>query len=378
MSDRSDNGPILRKRGTVRRRPRDEARQDAGAGRVVIRRKIYDPKADGQSGSSSVSGDPARARKVDSWRREGPPPRGAATRVERTRGGVGGRPERGGRGRSSDSRGGGGRGGSRGPARGPGGKRIKPPEDPAKIALRAEATALAEDKGIPLVHAYRILKNQTTLNDVLKVMMRKERFDRLVEKDGIDRELAGQVASGHLSKQRALVLTRMRSLRKQKLHLDGIKTAEQSKAEVYVDFFDGGWVRGRVKVSRPYDFDFEPTDGGEVTTHFKHDAKAICGVDAYEAIQAAAEVDEEIRAAALSGTEDRSQRVRPDDAWLLELANRKDLVRFVTRDGEVLVGNLKAFGRWDLELVVGMGHVVTCFFHALHASGKRLGVASGR
>jgi len=242
-----------------------------------------------------------------------------------------------------------------------------------KTELKAQAQKLAKDKGVPLVHAYRILKGQASLNDVLKGMMRKERFDQLVAREGIDRELAGQVASGHLPKQRAVLLTRMRTLRKQKLHIDGIKAAELDKKRVALDIFGRGWTIGRVRSARPYDFDLLIDGADKTEKFFKHDVKAICQVEDLEAATRSTSQDERVMAAGLAATEDREQRIRPDDDIMLRFIDDQRIVRFTMRDGEQLLGRLRSFGRWDAELVLDGGEIVTVFFHGLHKSSATLG-----
>jgi hypothetical protein len=242
-----------------------------------------------------------------------------------------------------------------------------------KSELKAEAQKLAKDKGVPLVHAYRILKGQTTLNDVLKGMMRKERFEQLVAREGVDRELAGQVASGHLPKQRAVLLTRMRTLRKQKLHIDGIKAAEVDKKRVGLSVFGRGWILGRVRAARPYDFDFLQDGADKPDKLFKHDVKAICMADDIEAIRRACSQDDVVAKEGLVATEDRAQRVRPHDDIMLRFIDDQRVIRFTMRDGEQLLGRLRSFGRWDAELVLDDGETVTVFFHGLHASSLTLG-----
>ena len=259
-----------------------------------------------------------------------------------------------------------------------GGKRVmsaagRPLVSDEKTELKAQAQKLAKEKGVPLVHAYRILKGQTTLNDVLKGMMRKERFEQLVAREGVDRELAGQVASGHLPKQRAVLLTRMRTLRKQKLHIDGIKAAEVEKKKIGIDVFGRGWLLGRVRAARPYDFDFLADGAEKADKLFKHDVKAVCTAEDFEAAKAACDTDAAIRELGLAQTEDRTQRVRPTDDTMLRFIDDQRVVRFTMRDGEQILGRLRSFGRWDAELVLDDGELVTVFFHGLHATSVNLG-----
>lgn len=371
VSERSSGGPVLRKRGArqreqppdpprggppegttpatdakpdgaAEREPRERAtpaagRRPAGGGGAdapprhrPVGRRLYDPRQDKPTTTPSVEGDPARASANDihtGWRKD------AAKKAKP-------------------------------------GKRQLTRE---KEELRTTAQQFAKDKGVPIVHAYRVLSGQATLNEVLKGMMRKERFEQLVTREGIDRELAGQVASGHLSKQRALVLTRMRALRGPKLHVDGI-TAAAGQEPYAVNFFGTGWQMGTIRAGRAYDFDFAADGAAALATHFKHDVKAICPVSDLPAIRDAASFDESVKAQGLLGTGERAERVRPDDEWMLKLVEGNRAVRLTMRDGEIFIGQLRSFGRWDADLVLPGGEIVTVFFHALHPVSLTLGI----
>lgn len=356
VSDRTPGGgPILRKRG-ARQQDGDQAASkpaphpappaspsSAEAGGERARpaqdrprlgraqgggRRLYDPSADHARSRPSVEGDPARA--------------------------------------ASDMK------GFKKPAAGA--KKGRAPVPTEKDSVREEAQKLARDKGVPIVHAYRILKGQATLNDVLKAMMRKERFEQLINREGIDRELAGQVASGNLPKQRALTLTRMRTLRGPKLHVDAITAAAAEPNAVAISVFGAGWLVGRVKSARLYDFDFLIDGAGAAMTFFKHDAKALCVASELEAVKACASVDDAVASQGLAGTEDRAARVRPEDEWMLKLVEDERIVRFTMRDGEAYVGQLRSFGRWDGELVLPGGECVSVFFHGLHPLSATLGL----
>ena len=136
--------------------------------------------------------------------------------------------------------------------------------NPEEIARQQEAAReLAADKGIPQVHALRVIRGEVSLAIVLKGLQRKERATRLIESDGLEPGLAGQVASGHLSRERALELQRIRMFRKERIDRDALKLAELNTAEVAVGCFDGSWFVGKVAEARTYEVDFVLTEGDE-------------------------------------------------------------------------------------------------------------------
>lgn len=384
----TERGPILRKRGN--QPPREGTPQEGTPPAAPPTPPAREERPAGGDGGAAPQ--PAKAGTAPPGRERTPPRREGGGRVVRDFEPRGGAATSGGRGESAGARpatpgrrlydpradrgGGPAPAVSGSPKDGKGARRApagRPLVSDEKTELKAQAQKLAKEKGVPLVHAYRILKGQTTLNDVLKGMMRKERFEQLVTREGVDRELAGQVASGHLPKQRAVLLTRMRTLRKQKLHIDGIKAAEVEKKKIGVDLFGRGWMLGRVRAARPYDFDFLPDGAEKVDKLFKHDVKAVCTAEDFEAAQKACDVDAAVKKLGLAQTEDRSERVRPSDDIMLRAIDEQRIVRFTMRDGEQILGRLRSFGRWDAELVLEGGELVTVFFHGLHASSVNLG-----
>lgn len=247
---------------------------------------------------------------------------------------------------------------------------------PALSAARLEAQELAKSRGIPLVHAYRVLNGQATLNDVLKSMMRKEQLEHLAKREGIARELAGQVASGHLSKKRALILTKMRNLRKFKRHLDAIKVAEIESRPVALLCFEHGWLRGRIHSASTYEFEFIREGSTTLETFFKHNIKLLCDLDAENSIRESMSINDTIRAEGLKQTEDRGERVRFDDDEILDFIENKQHLTLTFRDGATISGHPASFGRWDVQLNLTPDSKVVVFFHALHPISANLSPTS--
>lgn len=358
------SGVRRRPRGSKEREEREERRRQLRFGNALHQEQ--EQERGGRAGERPAGGgrDGARA----GGGRPGGPPRGRDDRGGGPRGRGG--PERGG-----PKRGRGGPGGARDgrPERRGGGRDDKKTKkvDPEKLARREKAQKLAEDKGIPLSHAHRIVQGRATLNEVLKSLMRKERFERLVEHDGLDRSLAGQVASGHLTKARALQLTEIRRHRKHRLDHDAIKVAERDKKPVALCIFGRGWETGTVKTARVYDFDWL-VEGKEPETLYKHDVKAVTTPEVSEGVAEATLVRKDIKEGdELGGTNERAQRVRPSDDELLSAVESGAPHELVLRDGDVLQGEVRSFGRWDAELQVGEANVHV-LFHALHPEMKKL------
>ena len=78
-------------------------------------------------------------------------------------------------------------GGSDRPAGGADRKKSAPKGPPD----RGDAEKLAQDRGIPYIHALSVIRGEVTLIEVLKDMVRKEHVDHLVTKERIAKSLAG-------------------------------------------------------------------------------------------------------------------------------------------------------------------------------------------
>ena len=243
--------------------------------------------------------------------------------------------------------------------------------DPAKLERQEEAKKLAKRRGIPLVQAHRILQGETTLNEVLKDLVKKSRFDRLVNVEGMEPSLAGQVAAGNLPVERARIIAEVRKFRVEPIDHDAIKVAAIAKHEVSICLFEGEWIQGRVVSARTYDFEFIPSgDEAEVQVIDKHMVK-ILAVSAPADVAAALGTNARGKKLGLAASEDQEDRLRPEMTKLLKLVKAETDIKVTLRDGVVVKGKVTSFGRWDLELTTEGSPPVTVFFHALHPTNAR-------
>ncbi len=254
-----------------------------------------------------------------------------------------------------------------GPARPrPGGpKRANLAEEEAR-----KAEELAKKSGIPVWGAYRVIRGEVTLNDLVQELIRRERFGKL-QKSGMDSDLAGHVASGNLPEWRASVLMEMRRAGRKRFSDDRIESAGNEKGRLAVWRFGEAEVEvGGVAVARTYDFDLL-RDGTEAPLLiYKHDVKVASAPEAAEAMAAARRFEKKVVQEGLGASRERKDRYRPPEELLAKAVTRGGMIRWVFRDGTALEGPVKAFGRWDMDVAVGE-HMVTVFFHALHAATDR-------
>lgn len=237
-------------------------------------------------------------------------------------------------------------------------------QDDTKGQEREKALELAERAGIPLWGAFRVVRGEVTLNELLKSMLRREKFRRL-QKEGLDPDLAGHVASGSLPRWRAKALQDMRKAGRSKFTRDRIEIARHDKVPIGVWLFGREWIVGRVLRSRTYDFTFDHPSVEEPELIHKHDVKTICDFEHVEALRKAGKADKKLTEQGLGASRDRNERYRPTDQQLCNARDADSLVAWYFRDGTTIKARVQAFGRWDLDVTVDDAEG-TLFFHALH------------
>ena len=233
-----------------------------------------------------------------------------------------------------------------------------------------KARELCERTGVPLWGAYRVVRGEITLAQLLKSMMRRERFQRL-QKAGFDADLAGHVASGSLSKWRAALLQEMRGAGRGKFTRDRIAIAGREKLALSIwRFGQSSWDSGLITRQRTYDFVMTPKTGEPVEV-LKHDVKMVCHPTDLDAVRESCAIEKSVRKMGLTSSKDRKDRYRPTDEQLTQARESGRLVRWTFRDGWSVRGRIYAFGRWDIDIMVEQGAAATLFFHALHANTDR-------
>ena len=241
------------------------------------------------------------------------------------------------------------------------------PKKPENSEEQLAARELAEKSGVPLWGAYRVIRGDITLNQLLKSMMRREKFRKLQSNDGLDADLAGHVANDSLSMWRAKMLQDMRGAGRSKFTRDRIAIAHSEKLAISMwCFASQGWTTGTIVRCRTYDFDFKSQEG-ETTKLFKHDIKLLCHPDDLTGVKSMCDVRGDVESEGLSASKKREDRYRPKDEQLEKAKSEGRIIRWVFRDGSTVQGSVFAFGRWDLDIIAN-GSTATLFFHALHSN----------
>jgi hypothetical protein len=253
---------------------------------------------------------------------------------------------------------------------------------------RAKADELMERSGIPRPMALQVASGQMTLNDALTRLMRKEQARKLAEKEGIELNEAFHVLSGKVSVEQLQILKQLK-----------VSPARQPDRSVLVDLLESGApamfhrfghepYEARVVGVEKYDCTLESPDGEREELQ-KHELKlaaplpATAGEGASPSAASEEQApgptfshDAEVAAQELGPSIRFTDRFRSSKRVLFRLYRDQIPMRVTFRDGEQLEGYVGWHGKYEYQLLgaipidedltrpLAPGHVVI-FRHAM-------------
>jgi hypothetical protein len=228
---------------------------------------------------------------------------------------------------------------------------------------KAEATRLATRSGIPFPQALLVVRGELTLNEVLNRMWLADKVARLV-RDGMDASLAGQVARGHLTVERAHEIQSLWRMQAGSFHSDALRPDPETPR--FLLPFQAPPLVGHVtRVSR-YDVLVAPADGGAPVALKKHDLKIHGFAASLGVVQQAILPDPTVQGLALKASARMDDRFRPTEALAREWAAARRPLRFTFRDGDTLVGVPIRVALFEIEVDCGDGATACLMTHALY------------
>ena len=244
-------------------------------------------------------------------------------------------------------------------------RRYLPPRGPRPATdwERMKARRLADRYHVPVTETLRVIRGDVGLDEVLQEQEAREKTRTLIE-EGLLPHLAGQVARGNIDMETAkirsdLLKAQGRSFRYSRLN----KYRPGDEIGLYI--FDYGLLTGRVEDNAPYDIDVTP-EGKDVPVMVKkHDIKLHFSPDLSDKILSGINKDPRVADMELGATVDLNERYRPVPEEALAWLTMPLPVKFVLRDGDVIVGRVKFCSFFEVEVELDSGHRVSIMTHAL-------------
>ena len=248
-------------------------------------------------------------------------------------------------------------------------KRIPPRWQQASAEVRRRAEEL-EGSGFPLEMAWDVALGTLDFNEALERLARREAVTKLMQRHGLSKALATQVALGHADLDRVLFRREFQAHRE--AHRS--KTCLVEGADLTLFCWGGVRRQGQVVSAGPYEVSWK--ERGEATAVKVHKLEIQY---ATEGVQTG---DGPPRGGASTSASLRPQR-RPQDRYhcsdrrLYTQIKEGREVCITLLDDQKFYGRLLWFSRYELGLALGGGGHVVIFRHAvarLQSVGARKGV----
>jgi sRNA-binding regulator protein Hfq len=245
-----------------------------------------------------------------------------------------------------------------------GGRKAQSSERPAGAGVRAEASRIAKETGIPQNLAHQVAMGNLSLNDVLSRMATRAKVDNLMKRHGLPKSLATQVALGQADLAHVLRKRRLAE------HIEGnrnrsiLAEAMASGEAVAIGLHERKHLRGTINSVDQYEVKVT-TNNGEVESVHKLQIKFACLDAGFRNVRSQIKRDK-------TRTEPTEPIWKPQDRYgcsdrrLFGVLDEQVQVVVTTLEGDIFHGLVEWMGRWEFGMVLKKKNArVVVFRHAL-------------
>lgn len=238
-------------------------------------------------------------------------------------------------------------------------KKADRPHSGVSAELKRKVDSLVLDSGIPRPWAWQVARGQTSLNAVITRLAQRDRVAQLMSRHGLAKSVATQVADGTLDLE--AVLRKARQVKHLVDHRDHatLDSALASAQPLTLWLHGNRKLTGRVVGVDAYEFQFQ-ADGSDALTLHKLQAKLAHPADLKVKVRVAASGH-----AACEPIPKPQDRYPCSDRRLFCAHDDGQESRFVTLEGDELVGQLAWVGKWEVGVRQRGGAELVVFRHAI-------------
>lgn len=218
---------------------------------------------------------------------------------------------------------------------------------------------------MPIQMAMAVAHGKLSLNEALQKLARRDAVTRMMEKHGLSRALATQVALGQASLEEILSERRLDQHRADYRDHSVLDAAVASAAPLTLLLHGHRRVTGTILSVEAYRFRIKTEEGAEEDVH-KLQAKLAFQPDAYKRLRKVLRMDKALEASPLPPVERPQDRYGCSDRRLFKYLDTKVEVQATTLEGEIVRGCVSWFGRYEFGLKLKGDAEVVVFRHALH------------
>lgn len=237
----------------------------------------------------------------------------------------------------------------------------KPPRAAAPEASPKDRAQELVDSGMPYQMAMAVVHGKMELNEALERLSRRDRINQLMERHGLSRALATQVAVGHADLK--LLLHRRRLLEHREQHRD--RTCLQAGATLALARFGGDAVKLTVGEVDAYTVN-GTDDKGAATSIHKLELKFAYAPDDWKKVRKALRKDKALADQGLLPAKQPQDRYTCSDKRIFGFLDGAREVSVTLVDGDAFRGTITWFSRYEFGLSLRGDAEITVFRHALH------------
>lgn len=236
--------------------------------------------------------------------------------------------------------------------------RAKKVEDP-KVRQRAEELMAG---GMPRQMALAVARGKLPLATALERLVLEREVQRLMDREGIPRALANQIAVGHASLEQVLFKRRLQEMRELNQNRSCLDEAVSSGKPLTLLVHGQKTASGVIVETLPFGFSIRDKDGAVVEMH-KLQAKIAYPADEWKNVRRVMRVEK--GAVACEPIPKPQDRYSCADKRLFRYVDQKVSVEVTTLEGEQFRGTVTWFGRYEFGLSVKRDVEIFVFRHAV-------------
>lgn len=228
---------------------------------------------------------------------------------------------------------------------------------------REKAEELVEKTGLPRNLAFQVAMGNLTLSDALNKLAFRDEVEKLIRRHDFQRSLATQIAMGQVSLEEVLRKSRRQAYFQENDDRSILTDSVTEGLRITLMLHGQKRLQGRVLEVGAYDFRFQGKKGEPVTIH---------------KLQVKAAWDGRRNAAVLSSIKKNKSRddvcepiMKPQDRYhcsnrrLFQHLEASDRLTIHLLEGATLTGTIAWVSKWELGLTLKKGPVVVIFRHAM-------------
>lgn len=239
-------------------------------------------------------------------------------------------------------------------------KRRPPPRATPEVSPKDRAQDLV-DSGMPYQMAMAVVHGKMELNEALERLSRRDRINQLMERHGLSRALATQVAVGHADLK--LLLHRRRLLEHREQNRD--RTCLTPGATLALARFGGEVTRVTVVDVDAYMVNGQDERGAPLAIH-KLELKYAYAPDDWKKVRKALRKDKALAEKGLLPAKQPQDRYTCSDKRLFGYLDAQKEIAITLIDGDGFRGTITWFSRYEFGLSLRGDAEIVVFRHALH------------